>query len=520
MASSSHGLSETGHPVRDGDSDVVISLSGVEKSFGATRALKGIDLEIQRGTVHALVGENGAGKSTCLGVIAGRVHHDRGELRVFGQRLDRNNARRARAAGVVSVYQELTTLPDLSAQDNVFLGQLISRAGIVNDREMTARYRAICAELGVACHANEPAGRLSVADQQLLEILRAVVSEAKIILLDEPTASLAPHERELLLRLMDVLRSSGITIVLVSHNLDEVLRISDVVSVFRDGLLVKQESRANISKDEIVEAMLGRALIRRSTLRPAAARHESRLRVEDLSVPGAVSNISFDLAPGEIIGIGGLVGSGRSTVLRALAGAAPKATGDLWLDGVHRPWPRSPRKARALGIALIPEDRKTQGLVPVLTAAENIILSDLRSPARLGFLSARRVSAASKRATRGFGIDASRLSHPAAQLSGGNQQKLLLARWAHSPPAVLLADEPTRGIDIGAKTEILEHLRRLADTGMSIVIVSSELEEIMAISSRVLVLVEGRAAGFLDNGAGVDERDVLQMIFAAQEGEG
>jgi ABC-type sugar transport system ATPase subunit len=494
-----------------------IELRQVERSFGSIRALKGVDLRVERGTVHALVGENGAGKSTCLGVIAGRVVRDSGELLIFDQAIQHNTPRRARAAGVVSVYQELTIVPELSAQANVFLGQNLSKNGLTRDRAMRQRYRDLCAELEVACHADEKAGHLSVADQQLLEIMRALVADAQIVL-DEPTASLAPHERQVLLRLIGVLRGRGITIVLVSHNLDEVLQTSDRITVFRDGSVARDADRSELTKPDIVHAMLGRALRPLQSLRPAPSHEHELLRIEGLTVPGAIEDISFSIAPGEILGIGGLVGSGRTSVLKALAGATPQATGRLWVEGQERPWPKSPRKARAMGIALIPEDRKSQGLVGVLSAAENIILSDLSQPSSCGFLFGRQIKEAGAAAAEGFGIDKARLQQPASQLSGGNQQKLLLARWAHSRPTVLLADEPTRGIDVGAKAEILNHLQRLADAGLSIVIVSSELEEVVATSSRILVLAEGRRVGFLDNSDGsVDARDLLQTIFDRNE---
>jgi ABC-type sugar transport system ATPase subunit len=496
-----------------------LNLVGVTRSFGATKALKGIDLEVARGTVHALVGENGAGKSTCLGIIAGRIQQDSGDLEVFGKPLEHNNPRRARSAGIVSVYQELTIVPELTSQANVFLGQTVASTGVTQDRAMKRRYRALCEELGVACHADVKAGRLSVADQQLLEIMRALISEPDIVLLDEPTASLAPHEREVLLRLMRDLRDRGITIVFVSHNLDEVLEISDRITVFREGQIAREAGRGEVTKDHIVKAMLGRALDERPEPRRFRRGKETRLRVEHLTVPGAVSDISFDLAPGEILGIGGLVGSGRTTILRALAGASPTATGRFWMDGKEHRWPRSPRMGRKLGITLLPEDRKTEGLVGALSGAENIVLADLKSPSNHGLLFQSQIRGSGLKAAQGFGIDTSRLSQPASNLSGGNQQKLLLARCAHSNPSVLLADEPTRGIDVGAKQEILAHLQRLADGGMSIVIVSSELEEVVAASNRILVLAEGEMVATLESTeTGVDEHDILKQIFKTQEG--
>jgi len=499
--------------------DIAIQLTGVSRAFGATQALSEIDLEVKRGMVHALVGENGAGKSTCLGIIAGRIQQDTGSLRVFGKLLDHNSPRRARAAGVVSVYQELTIVPELTTQANVFLGQALSRGGVMQERAMRRRYVQLCQELDVASHPDVGAGTLSVADQQLIEIMRALVSDPQIILLDEPTASLAPHERTVLLRLLDVLRRRGIAIVLVSHNLEEVLEIADVITVFRGGHLVKEAKRQSITKDEIVGAMLGRALNASPEPRRTQPQDDALLKIEGLSVPHAISDISFTLASGEILGLGGLVGSGRTSILHALAGASPRATGRLWMDGEEHSWPTTPRQGRALKIALLPEDRKTEGLVGVMSAADNIIMSNFSAAASSGFLFRRQLKDSAVKASENFGIDVNRLLQPAENLSGGNQQKLLLARWAHSQPRILLADEPTRGIDIGAKQEILAHLRRLADRGMSIVIVSSELEEVVAVSDRILVLAEGKAVGMLEaTDASIDEHDILRTIFQTEVG--
>jgi len=510
-----------GAPFADPETtEPAVRLRQVVKRYGGTTALKGIDLDVRAGTIHALVGENGAGKSTCLGAIAGRVQPDDGRLAIFGQDVGAISPRRARGLGVVTVYQELTMIPRLSAQANVFLGQTKARWGWLRDREMRTRYAKLCEELDVACYPDVEAGTLSVADQQLLEIMRALIADARIILLDEPTASLAPHERNVLLNVMRGLRDRGITVLFVSHNLDEVLQVSDVITVFREGSIVLQTRPAETTKKSIIEGMLGRPLSDSAIQRRARPQSDvSRIRVEGLTVANGVTDISFDLAPGEILGLGGLVGSGRTTVLQALAGAVRANSGEMWIDGESVRWPRTPRQARSLGFALLPEDRKTQGLNLVRSGADNILISDLKAVSQRGFLNERRMTTASERAATGFGIKAATLKKPAGTLSGGNQQKLLLARWGHSVPRILLADEPTRGIDVGAKQEILEHLNRLAGQGLSIIVVSSELEEVVEISHRVLVLVEGRAVGLLDNADGsLNEHEVLQTIFDSESG--
>jgi len=289
-----------------------------------------------------------------------------------------------------------------------------------------------------------------------------------------------------------------------------------VVTVFRDGAIAAHGDAGEMTKSTMVKAMLGRALDEsiHHARRPTHIGASPRVRVAGLSVPGAVENIDLDVRPGEIVGIGGLVGSGRTTLLSALAGAQRTATGQLWVDGRQVTWPHSPRAAQRLGFALLPEDRKTQGLIPDLTGAENIVISDLQALGRLGFTKQMAIASRARDAARGFGISSTALTKKASELSGGNQQKLLLARCAHSRPAVLLADEPTRGIDVGAKAEIIARLCELAASGLSIIFVSSELEEVTAISHRILVLVEGRMVGVLDNNTGdIDEHQILRTIF-------
>jgi rhamnose transport system ATP-binding protein len=487
-----------------------VRFQNVSKQFGDTVAVKDVTLEVAAGSVHALVGENGAGKSTLLGMLAGRIGVNAGEIEVFGQILQTGNVRVARAAGVVAIYQELTIVPNLSACANVFLGQTRSRLGFLAEGAMHLRFDELCSRLGVAIPAHAVAGMLSVADQQMLEIIRALQSEARIILLDEPTSALAPPERDALFGRIRELRAKGVTILLVSHNLDEVLAIADEISVCRDGRLVRTAPATAWTKASLVAAMLGHAISQNPARRP---RRDARplLQAEAITVPGKIEGLSITVSPGEIVGLGGLVGSGRTTLLRALSGLEPEATGRLSIDGVERPLPTSPSQALDLGIALIPEDRR-QGLVLGMSAQENIVLADLGTAATAGFISEQRLRHCAANAIRGYEFDRRRLAATVGSLSGGNQQKLLLARWRHRPPRILLADEPTRGIDIGAKEEILSNLRNLADDGLAILFVSSELEEVVAVSDRILVLSAGRDAGCLHADASVS--DILSAAFS------
>lgn len=497
-----------------------VLVRGVSKRFGGVRALTEIDLRVDAGIIHALVGQNGAGKSTLLGVVAGGLAPTAGEVEIFGRRLPRGSPRAARAAGVAAIHQELAIVPALSAQANVFLGLTPSRYGFLDDRRMRERFDILCAELGVLLPRDVEARHLSVAQQQLLEIMRALEANARVILLDEPTASLGPGEREALFGLMRQLRDSGVTMIFVSHHLDDVLRIADRVTVFCDGVLVDTRRAADWTKPALVRAMIGDADA--AVDREVAARRpvtsgrgpassgrgpassgrtptkRELLRVEGLCVPGALEGIDLVIHYGEVLGVFGLVGSGRSTLLNSLAGLGRIASGRLWIDGVEVPWPRTVRSARERGVVLLPEDRKAQGLLPTLTARENVTVSDLGATAWGPFVGTRRMRQQAAVALTGLGFDERRLDEDVRNLSGGNQQKLLLARWRHARPRLLLADEPTRGVDVDAKAKILRSLRGIADEGVGVLLVSSQLEEVAETSDRALVLAEGRCVDAVD----------------------
>jgi rhamnose transport system ATP-binding protein len=487
-----------------------VRFQDVGKAFGNTIAVKAVTLELVSGTVHALVGENGAGKSTLLGMLAGRIPATTGKIEVSGRILQTGNVRAARFAGVVAIYQELSIVPELSACANVFLGQTYSHYGFLAERAMRRRFQELCTRFGVTIPASAVAGILSVADQQMLEIIRALQSEARIFLFDEPTSALAPPEREALFARIRELRANGVTILLVSHNLDEVLAIADEISVFRDGQLVHTAAASAWTKASLVAAMLGHEIPQRAARRVRQSATPV-LQAEAISVPGKIEDLSICVSPGEIVGLGGLVGSGRTTLLRVLSGLEAEASGRLSIDGKNRSLPTSPSQALGLGIALIPEDRR-QGLVPGLAAQENVVLADLGATARAGFISEQTLRQRAAVAICGYDFDRRRLVAATASLSGGNQQKLLLARWRHRRPRILLADEPTRGIDIGAKEEILHNMRAFADEGLAIVFVSSELEEVVAVSDRIIVLCGGRDAGCLDGEATVS--DILSAAFS------
>jgi ABC-type sugar transport system ATPase subunit len=485
----------------------------VSKVYPGVRALEGVDLEVHARKVHALVGENGAGKSTLLKILAGAHAPSSGHLEIFGERLEFHGPKDARRLGIAAVYQELTVIPAMTAVANVFLGQPRSRNGFAAEREMRARYAELCEELGVNIPAVARAGLLSVADQQALEIMRGLESDARIMVLDEPTASLAVHEREALYKIVGRLSARGVAVIFISHDLDEVLRLAQTVTVLRDGHKVATRAASDWTKAALVNAMLGRAAaVHVPRTREAS---DEILRATGVRVPGHLEEVDLTIRAGEIVGIAGLVGSGRTELLRALAGMDPTSSGVLVVRGKSVSWPHAPRSALRVGIALVPEDRKSQGLVLGMTVFDNINMPSFSSVASRSILRRRReLEAAEARAER-VALKREVLRRPVRTLSGGNQQKVLIARWIERGIRILLVDEPTRGIDVGAKVEVFTLLDWLAAQGLGIVMVSSELEEVVAHSDRVLVLAGGRlVAEFPAERLAVS--DVLRTIFKVE----
>lgn len=515
----------------DTDAAAYVRLQDVSRTFGATLAVRNVTMDLAvSGRIHALIGENGAGKSTCLGMAAGRIAPTSGSVLVAGQLLPAGSPRAAKSLGVHAIYQELTVLPALTPQANVFLGQSLSTGGWLREREMRKRYEELCDEFGVPASASRSSGELSVADQQTLEILRALASDARCVLFDEPTASLAQAERDALFATMHRLRGDGLALTLVSHNLDEVLEHADAITVFRDGQVVESRPKTEWAKREMVAAMIGDdsrgAAIamgshRNRTASPALDRAAPpALTVRGLASPGIFEDVEFDLARGEILGIAGLVGSGRTSLLRALAGLDPRAKGEVRLLGERDGSgpARSVREARKRGISLLPEDRKGQGLLLSRNGTENITLGDWSGLSELGFVRTSRLRKAAAEAAGQCGFNVARLGELANTLSGGNQQKLMIARWLHSSFPVLLADEPTRGVDVGAKEEILRALEGIVAQGRSMIVVSSELEEVIGLSDRVLVVDSGRPLALLDAAEGsITPAQILKIIFGASE---
>ncbi|GAA4557020.1 sugar ABC transporter ATP-binding protein [Pseudonocardia xishanensis] len=462
------------------------------KRFGGFWALRGASVTLRAGRIHALVGENGAGKSTLLGILGGRLRADEGTLDVAGTPVAGGSPRASRRAGIATVHQELMLVPHLTLAENLFLGHWRTRGGFVDRRAQRAEATALLDRLRVDLPLGRRAAQVSLAHQQMTEILRAVLADAAVLLLDEPSAALAEAERATLHTMLDQLRSEGHAIGIVSHDLDEVLGLADDVSVLREGRLVASRPRSAWDRPSLIEHMVGTRAVTPSARAIPAAAAPVAVQVRGVRAGRSLDGVDLEVRRGEVVGLWGLVGSGRSTLLRAIAGAQRAAGGEMLLDGEPRPLPRSVVESGRAGIALVPESRRA-ALVAGMDAAANFHLGRSRP-----WLSPQAERAVVRPWLSRFGFAADRHAVLVGRLSGGNQQKVLMAKWAGRVPRVLLVDEPTRGIDLAAKTEVLDSLVDLARGGTAVVVASSELEEVLAIATRLVVLARGRVAAEFD----------------------
>ena len=489
----------------------LLSAAGLSKSFPGVRALEGVDFELRPGEVHALLGENGAGKSTLIKILGGAVVPDAGEARLEGRPLPLGDPLAVRRLGINVVYQELTLVPEMTAAENIFLGREQGRP-LLRRREMARAAHSLLDGLGARVAPGAPVRSLSVAQQQLVEIARALANESKAIILDEPSATLSDPEVERLFTVMRGLRARGLGIVYISHRLEEIFAIADRVTILRDGRTVASSPVAGIDRAQLIRWMVGRELTEEFPPR-APAPGDAVLEVRGLACPPHFSDVSLTVRRGEIVGLAGLVGAGRTSVALALFGALPAARGEVRLDG--RPVRfGSPADAINAGMGYVTEDRRRRGLFRMLSSGANITISYLRSLTRLGVLTPGRERPVAAAAAKEFDVRAQAgLGQPAGTLSGGNQQKLLLARLLLRPRKLLVLDEPTRGIDVGAKAEIYALMNRLTAQGLGILMISSELPEVLGMSDRVVVMHEGRTAGELSRAQATPER-VMELATA------
>lgn len=506
----------------------ILQLESLSKTYDGVVALDSVDITIEAGEIRALCGENGAGKSTLIKCLSGVVEADSGSIRLNGSLLSHGSVTLSEAAGVAVLHQESTAFPDLSSVSNVFAGREIRRAAglLLDHAAMRRETRALLRQLNEEFPIDVPLRELSTAQRQMVCMARALSRDCRVLILDEPTASLSARESETLMRILKELAASGVAVIYVTHRLDEVFSLADSVTVLRDGQHVSTTAIDEISKDELISQMVGRSI-------DTAARHTSNevscdssrgnrdtdasepaFSVRELSALGRFHNVSFDISPGEVVGLAGLVGAGRSEVARAIFGIDDYDSGGVTVRGRALP-PNDVAAAISFGIAFVPEDRQHEGLLLDMPIRQNLSMAVLKRLTRFGLIDARREQSLSEEKREELFVKAASDRDPASALSGGNQQKIVLGKWLATEPSVLILDEPTRGIDVGARQQIHQLIRELADSGEAVLLISSDLPEVLAISDRTLVMREGTVSGELP-GHSATQEDVLRLALPVE----
>lgn len=496
--------------------DIAIRLRGVAKSFGGMRILDDINIDIEKGSVHALVGENGAGKSSVGKIVGGYYSADEGTVEVFGDAVARFSPRDALGRGIAMIHQELQLVPELTVLENVFLGLESNTAGFLRKGDL-ARFHALEETCDFGLNPHTRIADMRIAERQKVEIMRAIAREARVIIMDEPTSSLTEDEAERLHQLIARLKAREVTVIYVSHFLDHILANCDRVTIMRDGKVIRTDAIAGETKNSLVDSMLGEASeISWPTLPPRPAEQATPVvEMENVATATGLSDITLKIFPGEIVGLIGLVGSGRSEVARALFGADPIVSGRYAIQGVAQNRRLKVPRAIAQGIAFVPEDRRKQGLVLTQTTRPNISLASLGSISRNGFINHGLERRRAQSMIDHFGIVPSAIDGKVAFYSGGNQQKVLLSKWAVEKPRLLILDEPSRGVDIGARQSIHEFIIEMAENGVAVLLISSELEEVINLSHRGYLMSDGRIFAETDcRDTTVDE--ALHRIFEEQ----
>jgi ribose transport system ATP-binding protein len=505
------------------ETEVLLEARAITKSFPGVRALDGVSITVRRGRLNALLGENGAGKSTLMNILTGVVPPDSGTVMLAGKEVRFKNTREAQEGGISIIFQELNLVPELSIAENIFIGrEPMTRFGLVDYSRMNAEAAALLAELELEADPRRPVSQLKVGAQQVVEIAKAISFRSRVIIMDEPTSAITEHEIKMLFRQIKRLKQTGVGLIYITHKLDELTEIADDITVFRDGKFVGERRFDEVTHDEIIRMMVGRAL---SDFFPKTQTRlgEVVLKVKNVSLQHperagdfSVRDVSFELRRGEVLGIFGLMGAGRTELLQTIFGLHPKSsTARIEVEGravgIH-----SPKDGIAAGLALAPEDRKAEGVVLGLSVAHNMTLSCLKTIERLGLLQPRLERKLVGNYVKRLEVKTPSLDQHAVNLSGGNQQKVVLAKWLATKPKVLLLDEPTRGIDINAKKEIYTLIDELAQSGLGVVMVSSELPEILAIADRILVLCEGRLTAEFGRAEATEEKVVRAALPAGK----
>ncbi len=486
-----------------------VEMRGIDKAFGSNQVLKNAGFFLEDGEIHALMGENGAGKSTLMKILTGVYTRDAGTVLVDGKEVTYKSPQEAEKAGIVFIYQEMNSLFDLTVEENLFMGKEITKGfGICDKKTMRAKAREVMEKMGVNIDVGAVMSELSVGQQQMVEICKALMADAKVLIMDEPTAALTQSETEVLFQVINSLREKGVSIVYISHRMEEIFELCDRITILRDGEYVGTRYIKDINMDDIVQMMIGREIGERYPKRESHIGEEV-LRVEGLSHEKYFKDVNFSVRAGEVLGVSGLMGAGRTEIMHSIFGSMPIISGKIFIEGKEISI-KNPRQAIAAGIGFITEDRKTEGLLLEKSIAENIEVCNLGKVSSKGVLNAAKRSEIVKRGIEEFRIRCFGPDHECNNLSGGNQQKVVLAKWIYTDPKILILDEPTRGVDIGAKKEIYNVINDMAAKGVAVIMVSSELPEVLGMSDRIMVVHEGHVTGIID-GACADQAKVMTL---------
>ncbi len=487
-----------------------IEMKGINKSFGSNQVLKDAGFLLKDGEVHALMGENGAGKSTLMKILTGVYTRDSGTVLVDGNEVVYKSPQEAEKAGIVFIYQELNVLFDLTVEENLFMGKEITKGfGICDKKAMRRKAQEVMDKMGVNIPINAVMSDLSVGQQQMVEICKALMVDAKVLIMDEPTAALTQSETEGLFKLIKGLREKGVSIVYISHRMEEIFELCDRITILRDGTYVDTKNICDIDMDDIVRMMIGREIGERYPKREDVVIGGEVIRVEGLTKEKKFSDVNFSVKAGEVLGVSGLMGAGRTEIMQAIFGNLPFDSGSVFIEGKEMKI-RCAKDAIEAGIGFITEDRKTEGLLLDKSISDNIVLANLNKVSDKGVVKGAKVKDIVKKGIDEFRIKCFGPHHECTNLSGGNQQKVVFAKWVYTDPKILILDEPTRGVDIGAKKEIYSVINDLAAKGVAIILVSSELPEVLGMSDRIMVVHEGKVTGIID-AAEADQEKVMTL---------
>ncbi len=486
-----------------------IKMTGINKSFGSNQVLNDAGFELADGEVHALMGENGAGKSTLMKILTGVYTRDAGTVLVDGEEVVYKSPQEAEKAGIVFIYQEINALFDLTVEENMFMGkEITNKFGVCDKKAMREKAKEVMDKVGVSIPVDAVMSDLSVGQQQMIEICKALMVDAKVIIMDEPTAALTESETEGLFKVINSLRKKGVSIVYISHRMEEIFALCDRITILRDGAYIGTEAIKNLTMDDVVQMMIGREIGERFPKRDCKIGEEV-LRVEGLTSGKLFHDVDFSVNAGEVLGVAGLMGAGRTEIMQAIFGNLKKDSGKIFIDG-EEVTIKNPRQAIAAGIGFVTEDRKTEGLLLEKSIAENIEIANLDKVSGKGVLKKDKQDEIVSQGIEEFRIKCFGPWHECNNLSGGNQQKVVLAKWVYTDPKILILDEPTRGVDIGAKKEIYDVINKMAAKGVAVIMVSSELPEVLGMSDRIMVIREGEVRGIID-GKDADQAKIMTL---------